>query len=252
MKFSTLSLPTILLLVTIVAIARATEVDSPSELQKYFESDLDDQDGDDGWMDVTAGLMMKKDGGQTLAKRSQNFNSREKSEILVARDPESHRLSLPTNWQEASQMVKRDIPGTMGRHFKRAQELVKRMSVKITWYTGHDLLNPSCAQTSGWAPSDSSLAAAVTIQWAGKPGCGKFVKIAHKTKPKVTVVVRIVDSCGGCAADSAHIDLTQAAFQKLYNLDVGQVEGLKAKIVKAPKGHKWTQKDINTYGPKKL
>lgn len=34
----------------------------------------------------------------------------------------------------------------------------------ITWYTGHDLLYPSCVQKTQWSPTDSSMVGAVTIQ----------------------------------------------------------------------------------------
>lgn len=33
--------------------------------------------------------------------------------------------------------------------------------------------------------------------------------------------VRVVDSCAGCAQGSKHVDLTQAAFKELADLDTG-------------------------------
>ena len=33
--------------------------------------------------------------------------------------------------------------------------------------------------------------------------------------------MRVVDSCAGCAKDSKHVDLTQAAFKELADLDEG-------------------------------
>jgi hypothetical protein len=71
-------------------------------------------------------------------------------------------------------------------------------------------------------------------QWPGKPPCGSFVRIHHGTKKSKSIVVRIVDTCAGCASGSAHLDLTKAAFEKLYDQDVGMVEGLKAKVIPCP------------------
>lgn len=39
--------------------------------------------------------------------------------------------------------------------------------------------------------------------------------------PKKCVFVRVVDSCAGCAKASKHVDLTQAAFKELADLDTG-------------------------------
>ncbi|CAK5262734.1 unnamed protein product [Mycena citricolor] len=50
-------------------------------------------------------------------------------------------------------------------------------SVTITWYTGHDLLNPSCWAKTDWAPTDQSFVCAVTMEgWTDKPQCFKFIE----------------------------------------------------------------------------
>ena len=36
--------------------------------------------------------------------------------------------------------------------------------------------------------------------------------------------VRVVDSCAGCAKGSKHVDLTQAAFKELADLDKGLLQ----------------------------
>lgn len=84
-------------------------------------------------------------------------------------------------------------------------------------------------------------------QWSSKPACGKFVKIRHADKKSKWIVVRILDSCAGCATGSAHIDLTTGAFKKLYDLDVGSVSGLQAQMVSPPLGHKWTKADVRFF-----
>ncbi|KAI0091917.1 hypothetical protein BDY19DRAFT_927405 [Irpex rosettiformis] len=92
--------------------------------------------------------------------------------------------------------------------------------VTITWYTGHDLLNPSCWSNPVWAPTDNSFAAALTLEgWTTKPKCFKFLELCNS--PQKCVFVRVVDSCAGCAKASKHVDLTQAAFKELADLDTG-------------------------------
>ncbi|KAN0127467.1 hypothetical protein V8E53_014679 [Lactarius tabidus] len=93
--------------------------------------------------------------------------------------------------------------------------------VTITWYTGHDLLNPSCWKDSVWAPTDSSFACALTREgWTSRPQCFQFLELCESTKNKC-VFVRVVDTCAGCAKGSKHVDLTKGAFRELGDLDVG-------------------------------
>ncbi|KAI0082588.1 hypothetical protein K474DRAFT_1655392 [Panus rudis PR-1116 ss-1] len=92
--------------------------------------------------------------------------------------------------------------------------------VKITWYTGHDLENPSCWSNPTWAPTDESFACALTLEgWTTRPKCFKFIELCNT--PKKCVHVRVVDSCAGCAPGSKHVDLTQAAFKELADLGEG-------------------------------
>jgi hypothetical protein len=112
---------------------------------------------------------------------------------------------------------------------------------------------------------------AVTEQWPDRPACGTFVEI---TAPNgKSIIVRTVDLCGGCVAsmssslylsfsgiltdphlifclclDVPHADLSKAAFQKLYPLDIGLVHGLSMKKVDPPKKD-WSTK---LYGPRYL
>ncbi|OAV92490.1 hypothetical protein PTTG_06392, partial [Puccinia triticina 1-1 BBBD Race 1] len=125
------------------------------------------------------------------------------------------------------------------------------IQTKITWYTGHDLLNPYCAQKSGWTPTDSSLIIAVTQEWKMRPKCGDFFELVvvdkHVGQVGKSVIARVVDLCGGCAPQVAHADLSKAAFTRLFNLDVGVVSGLAMRKVAPPK--KW---NVALYGPRIL
>lgn len=78
-------------------------------------------------------------------------------------------------------------------------------------------------------------------KWAQKPPCGSFLQLRRKKEPTSTsisttapatstakptkyadsIIVRVMDSCAGCKAGTAHVDLTKAAFKSLYALDIG-------------------------------
>ncbi|KAK7470756.1 hypothetical protein VKT23_002175 [Stygiomarasmius scandens] len=92
--------------------------------------------------------------------------------------------------------------------------------VKVTWYTGHDLQNPSCWPSVGWAPTDSSFICALTMDgWTNKPQCFKFLEVCNG--PEKCIFVRVVDTCAGCAPGSKHVDLTKSAFGQLADLGMG-------------------------------
>ncbi|KII95240.1 hypothetical protein PLICRDRAFT_169910 [Plicaturopsis crispa FD-325 SS-3] len=115
--------------------------------------------------------------------------------------------------------------------------------VTITWYTGHDLLNPSCWSQSGWHPTDASFAAALTMEgWTTRPKCFKFLELCHT--PKKCVFVRVVDTCAGCAKGSKHVDLTRGAFGALADFSAGI---LTVQLRAATEPTQWYE---NLWGPK--
>ncbi|OJA16981.1 hypothetical protein AZE42_00568 [Rhizopogon vesiculosus] len=116
-------------------------------------------------------------------------------------------------------------------------------SVTITWYTGHDLENPSCWSNGEWSPTDKSFVGAVTMEgWTTKPECFKFIELCNDTKQ--CIFVRIVDTCAGCAKGSPHVDLTKAAFSNLADLDEGV---LTVQMREATEPDKW---NLDLWGPK--
>ncbi|KAH9820721.1 secreted protein [Melampsora americana] len=136
---------------------------------------------------------------------------------------------------------------------KEIKDVMKGATIPttITWYTGHDLLNPYCGRKSKWAPTDEALVIAVTQKWDKRPACGEFLEISivandGRRKGK-SVIARVVDLCGGCKPGISHADLSKAAFTRLFNLDVGIVSGLAMRKVAPPK--KWSNK---LYGPRVL
>ncbi|TFK28832.1 hypothetical protein FA15DRAFT_633321 [Coprinopsis marcescibilis] len=119
----------------------------------------------------------------------------------------------------------------------------KAEPVTITWYTGHDLQNPSCWPKTKWAPTDDSFVAALTQKgWASRPKCLKFIELCNT--PNQCIFVRVVDTCAGCKANSKHVDLTKAAFKELADVDQGI---LTVKYRHATEPEEWHEK---LWGPK--
>ncbi|GAA5879109.1 hypothetical protein JCM16303_001301 [Sporobolomyces ruberrimus] len=129
---------------------------------------------------------------------------------------------------------------------------IPRFSAFITWYTGVDLQKPYCADRSGWTPKDSALIAAFTLDYGkGKPACGSFLQLKSPSNNK-SVIVRLVDMCGGCKPGIAHVDLSKAAFQKLFSLDVGKVGDIEVSTLSGPPFKEWTNELKALYGPQLL
>ncbi|KAK0490983.1 hypothetical protein IW261DRAFT_54336 [Armillaria novae-zelandiae] len=119
----------------------------------------------------------------------------------------------------------------------------KIISVIITWYTGKDLLNPSCWAQPVWTPTDYSFVGAITeIGWKDSPQCLDFLELCHGSTR--CVYIRVVDTCAGCAPGSRHVDLTKAAFTELADIDEG-ILSVDLRLASPPK--KWN-KDL--WGPK--
>ncbi|KAF8138587.1 expansin family protein [Boletus edulis] len=158
--------------------------------------------------------------------------------------PESYQFDPRDGWESVivtnlrykyrRSALKRPTPRTTTRHsstksvFRSVGESLAELTkgiiaigkpedVTITWYTGHDLLNPSCWSEPTWSPTDKSFVAALTLEgWLGRPKCFKFIEL-----PTKCIFVRVVDTCAGCEKGSKHVDLTQAAFEELAPLSKG-------------------------------
>ncbi|KAI0049633.1 hypothetical protein FA95DRAFT_1581680 [Auriscalpium vulgare] len=134
--------------------------------------------------------------------------------------PAAHAGRSKRDKKAASKSIGDSIGGAVKNAVKGLKGIGRPEDVTITWYTGHDLQNPSCWTDSDWAPTDKSFACALTLDgWASKPQCFKFLELCHGTKK--CVFVRVVDSCAGCKKDSRHVDLTRAAFGQLADFDDG-------------------------------
>ncbi|KAG9017340.1 hypothetical protein FRB93_007454 [Tulasnella sp. JGI-2019a] len=126
--------------------------------------------------------------------------------------PKHHKIEGPARLHHHSG----ETWGGMKSHGGQAEVL-------ITWYTGHDLTNPSCWANIDWAPTDESFVAALTLHgWKTKPQCFEFIELCNG--PRRCALVRVVDTCAGCAAGSAHVDLTKAPFSQLASLETGQIK----------------------------
>ncbi|KAG0141764.1 hypothetical protein CROQUDRAFT_51230 [Cronartium quercuum f. sp. fusiforme G11] len=166
---------------------------------------------------------------------------------------DEHRMVRKATLKRREKDAKTDIVNSFTKASKEIGEVMKGATIRttITWYTGHDLLNPYCARKTKWAPTDESLVIAVTQKWSQRPACGEFLEISIPAKDGgrkgKSVIARVVDLCGGCKPEVSHADLSKAAFTKLFNLDVGIVSGLAMRKVAPPK--MWSNK---LYGPRIL
>ncbi|KAJ7179895.1 hypothetical protein C8R43DRAFT_1117243 [Mycena crocata] len=106
------------------------------------------------------------------------------------------------------------IAQVLGKVWNGLKGMGKAQPVIATWYTGHDLLHPSCWSNTAWAPTDASFVCALTMQgWQNKPQCFQFLELCNT--PQKCIFVRVVDTCAGCAFATHHVDLTRAAFGAL-------------------------------------
>ncbi|KAG6837546.1 hypothetical protein H0H93_007727 [Arthromyces matolae] len=138
------------------------------------------------------------------------------------------------------------IKDTISKVWKGMKAFGPTDSVIITWYTGHDLKNPSCWAQGDWAPTDKSFACATTLYgWYDRPKCFDFLELCNG--PNKCVFVRVVDTCAGCKEGSHHIDLTRAAFEGLATLDQGKLMNIHCR--KATPPETWHE---DLWGPKRL
>ncbi|KAH9943347.1 uncharacterized protein BXZ73DRAFT_87697 [Epithele typhae] len=172
----------------------------------------------DGWESVnTTNFLYKYD--QTSERSHMHESSLSHSRSARIHSSRSPKKSASSP-KSALNVATGAITNTLTKILNTIKGLGKAEPVTITWYTGHDLENPSCWSKSVWTPTDKSFAAALTLKgWSTKPKCFKFLELCHTSKK--CVFVRVVDSCAGCAADSKHVDLTKAAFSSLADLDEG-------------------------------
>ncbi|KAG6902305.1 hypothetical protein C0995_001915 [Termitomyces sp. Mi166 len=141
-------------------------------------------DPQDGWKTITAtDLSYKYPGNSTSADKRSTEKRNTASKLSIG-----------------------DITGKLSDIWKGMKGFGELEKVTITWYTGHDLKNPSCWAQGDWSPTDKSFACATTLHgWDDRPKCFEFLEY----------------SCAGCKKGSRHIDLTRAAFRAIADLDEG-------------------------------
>ncbi|KAG5644078.1 hypothetical protein DXG03_009168 [Asterophora parasitica] len=186
----------------------------------------------DGWQSINVSDLSYK------YRRDEEASSSTDTQHLEPRSPKSN-LGLGDTLDE----VGKAVGGTFSKIWKGLKAIGKPKTVKITWYTGYDLKNPSCWAQGKWAPTDKSFACATTLNgWTDRPKCFKFLELCNT--PKKCVFVRVVDSCAGCKPGSAHVDLTKAAFRQLAALDQGT---LNVQLRAATEPEQWYE---DLWGPK--
>ncbi|KAF5369995.1 hypothetical protein D9758_001146 [Tetrapyrgos nigripes] len=171
-------------------------------------------DARDGWMAVNA----------TTFQNSQRRDAQSYSNSTLATRASKKDLKNPkkafTKGKDIKAMIKASATAAVDWIKVGLKAIGVTEEVKITWYTGSDLLNPSCWDEQSWAPTDDSFICALTLDgWVNKPACFKFLEVCNG--PHICIFVRVVDTCAGCESGSKHVDLTKGAFSRLANLDDG-------------------------------
>ncbi|KAI0335561.1 hypothetical protein GY45DRAFT_1240357 [Cubamyces sp. BRFM 1775] len=158
-------------------------------------------------------------GTSSLQPRAKKSKAKKTSSKKAAKKKTSVKAAQSTS-KKLTSSAGSVLSGGLTKIINSIKGIGKPEPVTITWYTGHDLLNPSCWENPNWHPTDGSFAAALTLSgWTSKPKCFKFLELCHSSQK--CVFVRVVDSCAGCAEGSKHVDLTKAAFSALADLDQG-------------------------------
>ncbi|ETW84391.1 hypothetical protein HETIRDRAFT_416087 [Heterobasidion irregulare TC 32-1] len=219
---------------------------SPAELRYSRSHSLGENyifDNRDGWQSVNISDMLYKYSTSTgEASQIEAEGGNYGFDSIWKRSGKNYRKNPGKRPEEKSGGLG-GIADTVKNMFKGLKGIGKAQDVTITWYTGHDLENPSCWSESQWAPTDASFACALTMDgWQSKPQCFKFLELCNT--PKKCVFVRVVDTCAGCAKGSKHVDLTKAAFGQLADFDKGV---LTVQMRMATEPESWIEK---LWGPK--
>ncbi|GAA5983524.1 hypothetical protein JCM5350_000261 [Sporobolomyces pararoseus] len=178
-------------------------------------------------------------------KKQKKVHTKKMNKVTRSNKSNNKKKSSTGNLQSSSS-------NGIQRSLVKLASSIPKISAYITWYTGVDLQKPYCADKSGWTPKDSSLIAAVTLDWGkNRPACGSFLQLKSPKNNK-SVIVRTVDMCGGCAPGIAHVDLSKAAFTALFSLDVGKVSDIEVSTLAGPPFKTWTSSLKALYGPEVL
>ncbi|KAI9491967.1 hypothetical protein BDB00DRAFT_464028 [Zychaea mexicana] len=101
------------------------------------------------------------------------------------------------------------------RSFSESTLSLTKRGGRGTWYTGEDLNNAACYDRNGlkaYHATNYDMIGAMAMD--GFEDCYKCMKITNNKDKKLSVIVKIVDKCAGCAVGKA-IDLTPAAFKEV-------------------------------------
>ncbi|CAG8492050.1 10235_t:CDS:1 [Ambispora gerdemannii] len=142
---------------------------------------------------------------------------------------------LPGGWRrsEATLLDQRSL-------VDKTHTVEKRVNAQITYYEGQDLKNSACYGRNGLPvynarPTDMIAAMAMS----GLDMCYKCIEIKNHKKKVVTIIVKVIDICGGCPPGKNNVDLTKTAFSKLANPIDGRVEIVWRPLPNCPTKGKW-------------
>ena len=151
-----------------------------SNLQYKYTRDYGDPEDDNEEEDTNVLV------ARASKKKSTSKTSKSKSKSKSKPKAKSKSSSTTSSVSKVASSFKKVLDSLKGTG--------KAEPVTITWYTGHDLENPSCWPNPKWAPTvrmgpadanvtllnchkDASMACALTLEgWTTKPKCFKFLE----------------------------------------------------------------------------
>ncbi|KIY46631.1 hypothetical protein FISHEDRAFT_66390 [Fistulina hepatica ATCC 64428] len=169
----------------------------------------------DGWQAVNVTDMQYKY-RRSLEEDDDDGSASMNTTTLQARD--GKKKSKKVKKTKAIKSSTGKLPGlgsiagaALAKVLQSIQPQGKPEPIKVTWYTGNDLKNPSCWPNGKWSPTDASFIAALSED--GKGG------LQLCNTPQKCTFARVGDTCAGCK--EKHIDLTRAAFGHLASYEDG-------------------------------
>ena len=131
--------------------------------------------------------------------------------VLVACNESPNRSAVDRSLLPSGDL---DKPGDLGKPGEPSQSPFPTVTGKATWYDA----NGDGACSFGPSPGNLMVAAMNQPQYLGSEACGACARV---NGPSGSVTVRVVDLCPEC--QQGHIDLSQQAFAKIADPDLGEV-----------------------------
>lgn len=120
-----------------------------TDLQYKYSRDYDDPDDPDDEDEEDTSVLDKR---ATKKKAKSSSKSKSKSKSKSTKSKSKSKSSSSKKKSSATSKVSK-VASSFKKVIDTLKGIGKAEPVTITWYTGHDLENPSCWSNTDWAPS---------------------------------------------------------------------------------------------------